>query len=455
MKFLATFLIAAMSASSVAFAAEADSSSAKTPSDVSSEGKEESGNSIEFKRTTPEVKEILESARAQETHPIPAPHFVIKSANNNFIMALGGMINPILGGDIGNNLYQQDGAGISFVTNKIPVPATPNHKGDFYINPLNGALYLQVTGLANTPDAITGYIKVGTNGIDNHIMLQRAYVTWRNFQAGMQLTLMQDAYACQPPTIDPEGPSGCLSAVAYEVAYRSKDYKGFRFAAAIDMPTYYSSNGYYRGHDFARYADKQVDTSVEQFIPDIPAWVEYTFSPWNRIRLSGMLRSFHYRDLVSGKNRYTPGWAIMLSGNVCPVKPLIFYYQIAYGQGIGNYLQDLAGQNFSFIPDPKDPGKMKPSPMLGANIGVTYNATSKLQFNAMFSESRIWGVKDYATAPDSGCNYKYALYAAVNGFYNITSYLQWGIEYIWGHKQTWDMGGANDSRIQTQIAFTF
>lgn len=145
----------------------------------------------------------------------------------------------------------------------------------------------------------------------------------------------------------------------------------------------------------------------------------------------------------------------MLSGNLSPIKPLIFYYQFVYGRGIGTYLQDLAGQSLSYVPDDENPGKMKAAPMMGANLGVTYNINSKWQVNAMFSESRIWDVEDYATAPDSKSNYKYALYGAVNCFYNITPYLQWGIEYIWGRKVTWNMGGANDSRIQTQLAFTF
>lgn len=453
MKVISMLLLSAMATAQFAMATESQDSicslSSETPTD------NDHGNPIEIKRTSPEVKEILQKTRQPDPRSVPVPSFVLKSRNNNFIVALGGMINPIMGWDIGNNLYKQDGAGISFVTNKIPVPPTSGHRGDFYINPINGAVDLQITGLANTPNAISGYIKVGTNGIEPSLVLQRAYVSWRNFQAGMQLTLMQDAYACQPPTIDPEGPSGCLSAVAYEIAYKSRDYKGFRFAVALDMPTYYSANGYYRGKDFPRFDNKQVDISADQLIPDIPAWIEYSFSQWNRVRLSAMIRNFHYRDVVANKTRYTPGYAVMLSGNLSPVKPVIFYYQLAYGKGVGAYLQDLAGQEFSFIPDPEKPGKMKASPMMGANIGVTFNATSRLQFNAMFSESRIWQVRDYATAPDSGCNYKYALYGAVNCFYNITPYLQWGIEYVWGRKKTWDMGAADDSRIQTQVAFTF
>lgn len=454
MKYTLSILTLALALQYVPMALATDGT-VQTAADSTLTGEADRSNPIQFTRVDDKVRALLVKGRDEERRSVPAPTFAIKSKNDNFIMTIGGEINTIMGWDIGNNLYKQSGAGISFVTAEIPVPAKKSHKGDFYINPINGYLDFQITGLANTPNAITGYIKVGTNGINTNIVLQRAYITWRHFVAGMKLTLMQDDYACQPPTIDPEGPSGCVSAVAYEVAYRSPSYNGFRFAVGLDMPSYYSSNGYYRGHDFPKYDNKQVDISSEQFVPDIPAWVEYTFSSNNRIRVSGLLRNFHYRDVVAGKTRYTPGYGVMLSGNFSPVKQLIFYYQFVYGKGIGAYIQDLSGKNFSFVPEDEHPGKMKASPMMGANFGISFNPTKKLQFNAMFSQSRIWDVKNYATAPDSGCNYRYALYAAANCFYNITPYLQWGIEYLWGHKETWNIGGAHDSRIQTQIAFNF
>ena len=210
----------------------------------------DSENPIQLRRTSPQDRKLLKTARASEPGREPAPAFVIKTANNNFVMTIGGEIAPILGWDIGNNLYKQDDAGISFVTSEIPVPPTTGHKGDYFINPLNGNLYLQVVGFAGTPNRITGYIKAGTNGMDSKIALKRAYITWRNFTAGLKLTLFQDGDACQPPTIDPQGPSGCVATSAYEIGYTSPSYNGFRFAVAVDMPSYYNSNGYYRGKDY-------------------------------------------------------------------------------------------------------------------------------------------------------------------------------------------------------------
>ena len=415
------------------------------------------GKKIHFVRTTPEVAQILNNSRPQEANSIPTPKFALKSDNNSFIMTIGGQLNIITGGDIGNNLYKQSGAGISFVTNQIPVPATRGHKGDFYINPINGFVDMQVVGFGGTDNELSGYLKVGTNGITKSLALQRAYVTYRGFTGGLKLTLFQDDYACQPPTIDPEGPSGEVSTVSYELSYKSKSYNGFRFALGLDIPTFYSSNGYYRGHDYAsQFEGKQVSvTDYDQIAPDIPMWVEYTFSPMNRIRVSAIIRNFAYRDLLKDKTRHTVGWGTMLSGNVQPDPKWTLYYQFAYGEGIGNYIQDIAGMPYSFTPSDSDPGKMVANPMLGANLGVTFQPTSKWQFNAMFSEARIFNVRDYANSVAETENYKYALYGAVNGFYNINSFLQVGLEYLWGHRQTWNVGGAHDSRIQAQLSFSF
>ncbi len=191
-------------------------------------------------------------------------------------MTIGGEINPIMGWDIGNNLYKQDGAGISFVTSAIPVPAVKGHRGDYYINPINGFLDLQVVGFANTPNQITGYVKAGTNGINSQLVLQRAYVSWRRFTAGMKLTLFQDAYACQPRQSTPKAPR-CVSTVAYEIGYTSKSYGGFRFAIAADMPSYYSLErllSRQRLSHVRRQAGAQRRRRRDG--ARLPAWIEYS-----------------------------------------------------------------------------------------------------------------------------------------------------------------------------------
>ena len=399
---------------------------------------------------------IIEKDAPVGPKEVPVPNFALRTKNNKFIMTIGGYINPVIGTDFGNNLYKVDGAGIGFVTSKIPVRSVKGHRSDVYINPFQGALSVQVTGFGGTDNQITGYFKIGTDGMSPGLNFLRAYLTWRGFTAGQKLTLMQDVYACQPPTIDPQGPSGCISNVAYELSYTSKSYNGFRFALGLDYPSFYSSNGVYRGHDYPEYDGKMLcnPNAVEQNVPDVPAWIEYMKSPGMRVRLSALLRNFAYKDLHADKIRHTAGWAVMLSGNVQPVKPWTLYLQAVYGKGIGNYLQDVAGLPLSFTPSNSHPGKMVATPMMGLNIGSSLQINKNWQWNVMASEARVWKVKDYCTQ-NINDDYRYGFYFATNVFYNITSYLQWGIEYLYGIHGSWVSGRGHDNRLQTQLMFSF
>ncbi len=441
--------------------------SAQTSSAGKGDGDEKSDSKIEFIKTAnhSDVQDILKKDRPNEATAIPVPHFAVRTSDNKFVMSIGGQINPIIGTDFGNDLYEVDGAGIGFVTGMIPVPAMSGKKSDFYINPLNANIDFQVVGFGGTKNQITGYLKFGTNGESTAIMLKNAYVSWRGITAGLKTTLFEDGVAASPPTIDPQGPSGMISTSSYEVSYVSPSFKGFRFAVGLDIPNYYTSNGVYRGHDFKTWREEEIEgkpvvdpEAYNQNVPDIPMWVEYAASDYNRIRLSGIIRNFSYRDLLEGKRRTSVGWGVMLSGNLNPVQPLILYMQAAYGKGIGAYLQDISGQPLSFIPEDSKPGHMTPSPMMGVTLGATYNINKKWQVNAVASESRIWSVAPYAEAaadsPDNINNYRYGFYFAGNVFYNISSYLQVGMEYLYGRRGTWNAGTAHDNRIQMQVMFT-
>lgn len=428
---------------------------------------EHRGKSLEVVATAKEkkVSDILKKDRPKDNKSVPVPHFAIHTKDNNFVMSIGGQINTIVGADLGNDLYAMPNAGIGFVTSQIPVPAQEGKHSDFYINPLNANFDLQVVGFGGQKDQITGYMQFGTNGMNNTMQLKKAYMTWRGLTAGLKATLIQDDAACSPPTIDPEGPNGMVSTAAYEVSYKSPSYGGFSYAVGIDMPTYSTANGVYRGKDFKVWKGEEIvgqpvadPTAYNQDVPDIPMWIEYAATPLNRIRLSGIIRNFNYRDLLAGKHENTVGWGTMLSGNLNPVKPLILYGTMAYGEGIGNYIQDIAGIPVSFIPNDAKPGKMTASPMMGWMGGITYNFNSQWQANAMISGTRIWDVEPYAIAaastPNAINNYKSAFYTAANLFYNVSSYFQLGVEYLYGSRQTWNVGKAHDNRIQMQMMFT-
>lgn len=423
------------------------------------------GNKVTFVKTSADttVYNILKKDIPEGPSEMPVPHFAIHTQNNKFVMTIGGEINPIVGCDWGNDLYHQDGAGISFVPGQIPVPAAGGKKSDFFINALNSNITLQVVGFGGTDNQITGYIKLGTNGNDKGVKLKKAYVSWRGFTAGLKNTLFQDGNVI-PNTIDPQGPNGLVSTSAYELSYVSPSWNGFRFGLGVDMPDYTTSSGHYWGRDVTSWKGRKIEgelvcdpTYYNQVVPDIPMYIEWGKSDVNRIRLAGIIRTMNYLDVLQNKRRASVGWGLSLSGNYSPVEPLIFSLQATYGKGIAAYIQDLAGQPFSYVPNDNKPGYMTPTPMMGWSAAVTYNINPKWQVNLMASQARIWKAKAYAeheATTGNLNNYKYGLYAAGNVFYNISSYFQVGLEYLYGYRKTWNAGGAGDNRLQMQFAFT-
>lgn len=415
---------------------------------------DEKPSKLSIVKTSAEDKAILEKTRESGPTAIPVPNFVVKSAGGGFYMTIGGQINTVIGCDLGNELYEISGAGGGFTTADIPLHPGKGHRSDFFINPLNTDLDFQVVGLAGTANELSGYIKIGTPGNVTGLKLKKAYLSWRGITVGQKETLFQDGDACQPPTIDSEGPCGEIAATVYGIGYKSPEWDGFSFAAGVEIPSFCNSNGIYRGKDYADWVGHSVTSDVNQNVPDIPVWLQYRFNENNRLRASFIFRDFRSLDLTTNRIRNTFGWGAQLSGNFSPAEPVTLYLQAVYGQGIGNYIQDLSGAPLAWIPKDDKPGYTSASPMMGLNFGVTYNINDKWQANALGSTTRIWKVRNYAEALPTDENYKGAIYAGANLFYNVTNYLQVGVEYLWGRRLTWGHGGANDSRIQAQVQLT-
>lgn len=423
------------------------------------------GDKVSFVKTSRDttVYNILEKDRPKNVNEIAVPHFAIHTANNKFVMTIGAKINPIIGADMGSDLYKQEDAGINFIPSQIIVPAASGRKSDFFINALNACIDLQVVGFGGTRDQITGYIKLATDGNDKNIHLSKAFVTWRGLTAGLKHSLFQDE-SVVPPTIDPQGPCGLIGGTVTEIGYVSPSFKGFSFGIGLDMPTYCTSSGHYMGKDYTEWHGIDLDgrlvcdpDAYSMSVPDIPLYAEWAATPLNRIRLAGIIRPMLYKDMLCGDRKSTVGWGLSLSGNINPVEPLIFYLQATYGKGIGSYIQDLAGIPISYVPENDHPGHMTPTPMMGWSAGVTWNISRKWQVNAMASQARVWHVSDYAIhEAEAGeiNNYKYGLYGAANIFYNISSYFQLGLEYDYGYRKTWNAGSGHDNRLQFQVQFS-
>ena len=62
---------------------------------------------VELVKTDEPLRELIRQARSNDENAASNPAFAIKTADNKFVMSIGGKIRPVFGFDIGNNLYNQ------------------------------------------------------------------------------------------------------------------------------------------------------------------------------------------------------------------------------------------------------------------------------------------------------------------------------------------------------------
>ena len=252
-----------------------------------------------------------------------------------------------------------------------------------------------------------------------------------------------------PETIDPQGANGAIDVHSYQVSYQKKFDCGIKLGVSLELPTFDKYPGAYYGKDYPSLKGVQFYDDATQPVPDIPAYIEYRGKGMNRVRVSGIMRNFFYRDDKADKTNSVVGWGVQLSGNLQPINPLTFYYQCSYGHGIANYIQDTNGLPLSYIPKNSQPGKMTATPMMGWLAGFSYRFDNDVRILGVYSQARVWDCGDYD--PD----YKMGQYVAGNVFIPIKEYLQLGVEYLWGKHSEFGGKSAHLSRIQTMLRLSF
>lgn len=374
---------------------------------------------------------------APELYRIPgAPKFAIVGKNDAFYLGIGGAVKATVSYDFGSPIK----SATMFTTSKIPMDPEPGNGGLLQFSAQQSNLFFNFVALPNNPNQIGAYISFNFINPNYGFNLDYAYLKYRGFTVGYTTGLFTDA-AAAPPTIDYEGPCGSTTVFKGVVDYRHQFGK-FGIGAGVEMPV-------------ASYTTSSSTSTVNQRYPDIPVYVQYVWDKSSHIRLSAILREMTYRDLISNTNHTATGWGIQLSGTAGILPGLTAYYQATYGQGLSSYFQDMSGLGLDMVPDRNAPGRLKTVKAWGGYAGLQYNITPKLFVSATYSQVRNYAPEYAGGETEWLGQYKYAQYAVGNVFYNITSNLQWGLEYIYGRRVDQSGAQAHDSRIQTMLQFSF
>lgn len=364
---------------------------------------------------------------------VGAPRFMVSDKSGKAMFAIGGFVNFRMAYDFNNVIGNTD-----FVTYDIPMSSTPQNAQRFLMDASTSRLYFKTLINTSRGKQVEAYIETDFRGTGNSLRLREAYVSYNGFLAGQTVTTFCDL-AASPNTIDFEGPNAYTYGRNMMVRYTKNYPSGFGFGAAIEYPSVSGTPG-----------DKA--EIISQRIPDIPVYGQFS---WNKnrshIRASAIMRNMYYLDKVENKTRRTMGWGIQASGALYINKVVSLCGQYLYGDGVANYIQDLQGTGSALVPNMDTPGRLSAPKSTAWLVGVQVNILPKMPMTMAYSSVKLTDDHNYFDATQ----YKTSQYVVANVFYNFTSWLNVGVEYLYGtrHNQNDAFGASN--RIQTAVQVNF
>lgn len=380
---------------------------------------------------------FIENAPKSFTAP-GMPRFAIVGKEKKFYLGVGGYAKTTVSFDWGNPIRNAT----NFTTSAIPMSQPAGNGGLIQFSAATSNLFANFVALPGNKNQLGVYISGNFLGNDYGFELQFAYLTYRGFTVGYNYGLFSDV-AAAPPTIDYENAPGFTIVPNAVVDYVYKIDSKWSVGIGAELP-------------IASATTNEATYMVNQRIPDIPAYVQYSWgkgSSW--LRFSAIMRNMQYRDVIADKNRNNTGWGIKMSGSAALCSKLTAFYQAAYGKGITSYFQDIYDGGLDMVPDASDNGRLETVKAWGGYVGLQYNFSKNVYASATYSQVRDYA-PEYADGQVAwGNQYEYAQYVVTNVFWKLTPNLQMGVEYLWGKRADMDGTSRHNNRVQSMLQLNF
>lgn len=366
------------------------------------------------------------------------PRFALIGKEGKFYVGLGANVRFVGDFDAGDPLSNPN----KFQPGDL-VPAAEGDGAKLNFSAAQSNFYLNFVALPGSKNQIGIYVDVNFMGNNHSPALHHAYLKYRGITAGHTLSIFTDKGA-EPASIDYSGPNGITFVGHPNISYTQKFGRDRMWSAAV-------------GLDLPEYSATTADgtKNVNQRIPDIPVYIQRSWADgkgW--FRASAIFRNMTYRDVVTEKNENAFGWGVKASGRTPICGGLSAMWQAVYGKGVGSYIQDLSGRGMDLTPA-ATMGRLDPVKAWAAYGTLRYDFSRKVFMNATYSQVRTYAEKYTGGATSWGDQYKYAQYVTANLFWNINSFTQFGVEYLYGRRVDYSGLQAHDNRVMLMLQVSF
>lgn len=380
----------------------------------------------------PEVIAVIYDTNDIRFHDPAAPRFLFLDRKGKIAFGIGGSLYATAAYNFGGS----ERTGSDFIPSQLPTPADPTERAALQFTARHSSIFFQLAG--HTEKFGTFSVFIATNFDDNRsrfMKLDQAYLRVGSITAGLAPTTFQDPATV--PTVDTQGPCGEIDRKNVHLQWAPHFNEHWSMAIAVEDPHAMINNG-----DFTQ--------SISQRVPDIPAYVQYTWNRQNHIRLSAMMRNLCYRDPMPGKVKYTQGYGVQLSGHSSLGAGFGVYANAVYGRGITSYITDLSGYDLDLIPSATTPGKLIAPQTFSYNLGLRYDFCSK-GFATLAWGQAILG--DRGDLPAD--TYRQGIYASANVFYTVFPDCMLGLEYARGERKNFNGDRGTGNRIMASVRYSF
>lgn len=362
-----------------------------------------------------------------------APYFLFLSKDSKLAMGIGGCVRMRGYFDWGGALPSP-----GFAPYLIPMEKDPLKKRNLGTTPAGTALFFRVIGRNKLLGEYQVYIEANFNGYQaRDFHLKKAYASINDWTFGYTNSTFSDPTAL-PPTVDASGPNAKMSATSVLIRWLHKLPKGFSVAASVESPSDQIE------------VIPELTARVNQYIPDVAAFLQYDWQNSSHIRLSAIYRSLPYRNLLSGKNHNKSGYGVQLSTLFRPFYAMTLYGCMNGGHGYGSLGGDWLMGAYDLVADPAKPGQLYAPLCYGGYIGLQYNFTPMIFASATFGGTRY--APRHEIASDQ---YKQGLYMAANVFWYLTPRISCAVEFDLGRRMNFSGETAWARRLGAFVSFSF